>query len=153
MTDMLLVGVGLVGVAVVAVAGLASLEVLLRRPEVGVALVLAVTVIQAALLDHEPLLTLPGHITISLHDIVFALLLTAGIARFLRFRRLTALERLLALLGFLLLLSLIRGIPMFGQHGVAEFRLFTPFISTAIYFASFRRPARETIGSAGSGWR
>lgn len=135
--DTLLLGVGVVGVVAVAVVGLASLEVLLRRPEAGVALALGVTVIQAALVENVPSLTLPGGISVKLHDIVFALLLLAGIARFLRFRRLTALERLLLLLGFMLLLSLVRGILMFGQQGVSEFRLFSPFISTAIYFASF----------------
>ena len=41
------------------------------------------------------------------------------------------------LLGFMLLLSLVRGVLVFGQQSVSEFRLFSPFISTAIYFSSF----------------
>ena len=54
MTDVLLAGAVIVGIAVVALIGVVSLEVLLRRPEVGVALVLGVTVIQAAPIGAEP---------------------------------------------------------------------------------------------------
>jgi hypothetical protein len=134
MMDILLLGLG--GIAVV-VLGLVCLEVLLRRPDVGVALVLGVTVLQAALLDQVPSLSLPGGVSVKLHDVVFALLLVAGLARFVRFRRLTALECVPLLLGFMLLLSLVRGIPEHGQYSVSEFRLFLPFISTVVYFASF----------------
>jgi hypothetical protein len=135
MTSTLLLGIG---VLVAAVAGLALLEVLVRRPDVGAALVLGVTVLKAALLDRAPSLTLPGGINLQLHDVVLALLLAAGIARFLRVRRLTGFDRWLLLFAFLLLLSLVRGALAFGgQQSVSEFRLFSPFISTAIYFASF----------------
>lgn len=135
MTTLVLLGIGLV---VAAAGALVALEVLVRRPEVGVALVLSVTVVKAALLDRTPSLSLPGGVGVQLHDVVFALLLVAGIARFLRMRRLTAPERWLLLLGFMLVLSLMRGMLAFGgQQSVAEFRLFSPFLSTAIYFASF----------------
>jgi hypothetical protein len=137
MTGILLAGAWVVGALAVALVGVVSLEVLLRWPEAGVALVLGATVMQAALLEQEPSLTLPVGISVKFHDVIFALLLTAGIARFLRFRRLTPLQRVLMLLGFMLLLSLIRGILVFGQHSVSEFRLFSPLISTAIYFSSF----------------
>jgi hypothetical protein len=132
----LLLGLGL---AIAAVAGVASLEVLIRRAEPAVALVLAVTVFKAALLDRAPSLALPGGVEVQLHDIVFALLLAAGILRLLRAQRLAMLERCLLLLGVMLLVSLVRGAMAFGmQQSVSEFRLFTPFISTAVYFASFR---------------
>src|SRR5262245_29698654 len=101
MTGILLAGAWVLGAVVVALVGVVSLEVLLRRPEVGVALVFGTTVIQAVLIKQEPSLTLPGGISVKLHDPVYTLLLTAGIARFLRFRRLTPLERVLMLLGFM----------------------------------------------------
>ena len=151
MTDVLLAGAVIVGIAVVALIGVVSLEVLLRRPEVGVALVLGVTVLQAALLEHEPALTVPGGVSVKFFDIVFALLLAAGIARFLRFRRLTALECVLMLLGFMLLLSLVRGVLVFGQQSVSEYRRFAPLISTAIYFSSFP-PSRVRNDRIGRIW-
>jgi O-antigen ligase len=136
MIELLLLGIGLM---IAAAAGVASLEVLIRRPELAAALVLSVTVFKAALLDRAPSLNLPGGVQVQVHDIVFALLLAAGILRLLRAQRLANLERWLLLLGIMLLVSLIRGAMAFGlQHSVSEFRLYTPFISTAIYFASFR---------------
>jgi hypothetical protein len=135
MIELLLLGIGLM---IAAAAGVASLEVLLRRPELAAALVLGVTVVKAALLDRAPSLNLPGGVQVQIHDILFALLLTAGILRLLRAQRLANLERWLLLLGIMLLVSLIRGVMAFGlQQSVSEFRLFTPFISTAVYFASF----------------
>jgi O-Antigen ligase len=134
--ELLLLGIGLM---IAAAAGVASLEVLMRRPELAVALVLGATVFKAALLDRAPSLNLPGGVQVQIHDIVFALLLAAGILRLLRAQRLATLERWLLLLGIMLLVSLFRGAMAFGlQHSVSEFRLYTPFISTAVYFASFR---------------
>jgi hypothetical protein len=144
MTDVLLAGAVIVGIAVVALIGVVSLEVLLRRPEVGVALVLGVTLLQAALAPGGPGVKF-------FFDIVFALLLAAGIARFLRFRRLTALECVLMLLGFMLLLSLVRGVLVFGQHSWSEYRRFAPLISTAIYFSSFP-PSRVRNDRIGRIW-
>ena len=78
MTGILLAGAWVVGAVVVALVGVVSLEVLLRRPEVGVALVLGVTVMQAALLEQEPSLTLPGGISVKFHDVVFAIVVDGG---------------------------------------------------------------------------
>lgn len=151
MTDALLACTVIVGIAIVAIIGVVSLDVLLRRPEVGVALVLGVTVLQAALVEHEPVLTLPGAVSVGFDDIVFALLLTAGIARFLRLRRLTALERVMVLFGFMLVLSLVRGVLVFGQQSVGEYRLFLPLVSTVIYFSSFP-PSRTRFDRIGKIW-
>jgi O-Antigen ligase len=136
MIELLLLGLGLM---IAAAVGVASLEVLIRRPELAVALVLGVTLFKAALLDRAPSLILPGGVGVQIHDIVFALLLAAGILRFLRAPRLAMLERWLLLLGIMLLVSLIQGAIAFGlQRSMSEFRLYTHFISTAVYFASFR---------------
>jgi hypothetical protein len=141
MIELLLLGIGLV---IAAAVGVALLEVLLRRPELAVALVLGVTVFKAALLDRAPSLKLPGGVEVQIHDIVFALLLAAGTLRLLRVTRLATLERWLLLLGIMLLVSLARGAMAFGlQHSISEFRLYTPFISTAVYFASFRPSSRR----------
>jgi hypothetical protein len=149
MTGLLLLGLGLV---IVAALGVGSLELLIRRPELAVALVLGVTVFKAALLDRAPSLVLPGGVGVQIHDIVFALLLTAGILRLLRAQRLTMLERCLLLLGIMLLVSLARGAMAFGlQPSVSEFRLYTPFISTAVYFASFP-PSSERNDRIGRIW-
>src|SRR4029450_4445504 len=93
MTGLLLLGLGLV---IVAALGVGSLELLIRRPELAVAMVLGVTVFKAALLDRAPALVLPGGVEVQIHDIVFALLLTAGILRLLRPQRLAMLARWLA---------------------------------------------------------
>src|SRR4029450_10221401 len=149
MTGLLLLGLGLV---IVAALGVGSLELLIRRPELAVALVLGVTVFKAALLDRAPSLVLPGGVEVQIHDLVFALLMGAGILRRLRPHRLTMLERSLLLLGILLLVSLARGVMAFGmQQSVSEFRLYTPFISTAVYFASFR-PSSERNDRIGRIW-
>jgi hypothetical protein len=149
MMGLLLLGLGLV---IVAALGVGSLELLIRRPELAVALVLGVTVFKAALLDRAPSLVLPGGVEVQIHDLVFALLLGAGILRLLRAQRLTMLERCLLLLGILLLVSLARGVMAFGmQQSVSEFRLYTPFISTAVYFASFR-PSSERNDRIGRIW-
>ena len=69
---------------------------------------------------------------------MFALLLAAGTLRLLRVRRFTGFQRCLVLLGLLLLLSLARGATVFGiEHSVAESRLYLPFVSAALYFATF----------------
>src|SRR4029450_924360 len=96
MTGLLLLGLGLV---IVAALGVGSLELLIRRPELAVALVLGVTVFKAALLDRAPSLVLPGGVEVQIHDLVFALLLGAGILRLLRAQRLTMLARSPLLLG------------------------------------------------------
>ena len=75
---------------------------------------------------------------LQVYDVVFVLLLGAGTLRLLRVRRFTGFQRCLVLLGLLVLLSLARGATAFGiEHSVAESRLYLPFVSTALYFATF----------------
>jgi hypothetical protein len=72
------------------------------------------------------------------HDVVFALLLAAAVARLLRMRRFSALQRCVVLLGVLLLLAIARGVMAFGvEHSVAEFRLYFAFACGTLYFATF----------------
>ena len=135
MIGLLALGVGLLAVAAL---GVALTEVLLRRADIGAGLVLGLTVLNAVLLDQVPALTLPGGMRLQVYDVVFALLLGAGTLRLLRVRRFTGFQRCLVLLGLLLLLSLARGATAFGiERSVAESRLYLPFVSAAIYFATF----------------
>jgi hypothetical protein len=135
MIDLVAFGVVLLAVAVL---GVALTEVLLRRADVAAGLVLSLTVLNAALLDQVPALVSPGGMRLQVYDVVFALLLGAGTLRLLRVRRFTGFQRCLVLLGLLLLLSLARGVAAFGiEHSVAESRLYLPFVSTALYFATF----------------
>ena len=122
MIDMLLLGFGLL---VVVGLGVALLEALIRRAELGAALVLGLMVLQAVLIDRVPALTLPGGIRVLPYDVVFTLLLAAAVARLLRMRRFSEFHRSVVLLGVMLLLAIVRGVAAFGvEHSVAEFRLY-----------------------------
>jgi hypothetical protein len=135
MIELLVLGAVLLTVATV---GVALLEVLIRRADVGAALVLAMAVLSAVLIDRVPAVTTPGGVSVQLPDLVFTLILSAATLRLLRVRRFSGFQRCLVLLAILLLLSLMRGAAAFGvEHSVAEARLYVPFVSVALYFAAF----------------
>jgi hypothetical protein len=135
MIGMLLLGLGLLAVVGL---GVALLEVLIRRAELGAALVLGLMVLQAVLIDRVPALMLPGGIRVVPYDVVFTLLLAAAVARLLRMRRFSAFQRCVVLLGAMLLLAVVRGVAAFGiEHSVAEFRLLFAFAGGTLYFATF----------------
>jgi hypothetical protein len=135
MIGMLLLGFGLLAVVGL---GVALLEALIRRAELGAALVLGLMVLQAVLIDRVPALTLPGGIRVVPYDVVFTLLLAAAIARLLRMRRFSAFQRCVVLLGAMLPLAVVRGVATFGiEHSVAEFRLLFAFVGGTLYFATF----------------
>jgi hypothetical protein len=130
----------LLGLALVAVAGvgIVVVEALVRRAELGAVLLLGATLLNAVLVGRVPSVTLPGGIRIQVHDVAFALVLTAGILRVLRTPRFTSFQRWVLVLGAVLALSLVRGATAFGvEHSVAEFRLFLPYLSGVLYFATF----------------
>jgi hypothetical protein len=140
MIELLLLGLALVGVAAV---GIAAVEALIRRPELGAGLLLAMALLNAILVGRVPSVTLPGGIRVQLHDVVFALVLAAGILRMLRMRRFASVQRWVVVLAVVLAVSLVRGAGAFGvEHSVAEFRLFLPFISGVLYFSTFPPSAR-----------
>lgn len=135
MIDVFALGLGLM---VAAWLGVGVIEALIKRAELGAALVLVVTVLRAILVEGMPSLTLPIGPKVEMTDVVFTLLLTAAIARLLRLPRFTTLQRWLLLLGIMLLASLIRGAMEFGIEGsVSEFRLYMYFAGGALYFATF----------------
>ena len=131
---MLLLGFGLLAAVGL---GVALLEALIRRAELGAALVLGLMVLQAFLIDRVPALTLPGGIRVLPYP-VFTLLLAAAVARLLRMRRFSVFQRSVVLLGAMLLLAVVRGVAAFGvEHSVAEFRLLFAFAGGTLYFATF----------------
>jgi hypothetical protein len=135
MIGMLLLGFGLLAVVGL---GVALLEALIRRAELGAALVLGLMVLQAVLIDRVPALMLSDGIRVLPYDVVFTLLLAAAIARLLRMRRFSAFQRCAMLLGVMLLVAIVRGVAAFGvEHSVAEFRLLFAFVGGTLYFATF----------------
>ena len=140
MSSVLLLGPALL---VVGVLGIAVTEVVVRRAEVGAALLLGATLLSATLVRQVPSLTLPGGIRVELLDVAFGLVSVAAILRVLRMPRFTRWQRWALLFGIMLLLSLVRGAVAFGpQHAIAELRLFLPFVPAALYFASFPPSSR-----------
>ena len=135
MIELVLLGMVL---AAIGALGIAVLEVLVRRAEVGAALLLGATLMSATLVGRVPSLTLPGGIRVQLHDVAFALVSVAAILRVLRMPRFTRWQRWALVAGIMLLLSLLRGAMAFGpQHAIAELRLFLAFVAGALYFATF----------------
>lgn len=135
-----MIELAVLGLALVAMAGIgvALVEALARRAELGAGLLLAMILLNAALVRRVPALTLPGGIRVQVHDAAFALLLAAAVLRLLRTRRLAPFQRWALLLAGVLLVSLVRGVLEFGvERSVAEFRLYLSLISGILYFASF----------------
>jgi len=139
-------------VVIIAALGIGLIELLVRRAEVGAALVLGATVMSATLVSRVPSVMLPGGIKVQLHDVAFALVLAAAVLRLLRLTRLTPWQRWGLLAGAMLLLSLFRGAAAFGpQHAIAELRLFLAFVAGALYFATFP-PSRSMNDRIGRIW-
>ena len=127
------------GLGVAAVVGLVLVDYVIRRADVAAALLLGVIILQIGL----PGLRLGVEIGayVSALDAVGVILVAAAIARLLRLNRVTVAQRLLALLGVLLVASLVQGIGLWGlQTAVVEFRSFLAYFSAALYFATFHGP-------------
>jgi O-Antigen ligase len=153
MTELLGIGVALL---VAAAFGVALLEVLVRRPDVGAGFVLAGMLLQAIFVERVPSLYLRDT-RIELSDLLFVLVVAAGLARLLRVRHYTPLLRWLVLLGVVLLVSLARGmVTISPQQSVNDFRQYLEFVGPALYFATFPpsvwlsdRIGRLWLGAAG----
>jgi len=131
-------------------------EWLVKRVEVGVAVILVCVVLGVVLNDNLPG-TIPsvslGPAEVQVTDIAFGLVLAAAIARLMRVRRLNWAQWGLAVFGLLALLSLVRGVGQFGpEASAAEFRSFMRFTAAALYVASFHRPSGSVTGSPSCGW-
>lgn len=134
------VGDGVLVLSFLLLAGclaLAFVDLLIRNPAVGAALVLSAAVLSAALGADMPRASLGGaHIHIM--DAVSMSLIAAATARYIRKSSYSQPERLLLLLGLLALISLARGLLIFDIESAAnEFRRYLRFIGFGLYFASF----------------
>jgi O-antigen ligase len=134
------------------VAGIAMVEVLVRRTDVGAALVLGVLVWQVGFSGLVNLEILVGPVRVSPQDILLALISTAAAARLLRLDRLNTPQRLLMMLILIAIVSLARGIPIFGiQTAVNEARRPLRFLATALYFSTVE-PRRGLMHRLGWIW-
>jgi O-antigen ligase len=134
-SGLLVTGIALLALAAFAVA---LLELLVRRADLGVGLVLFGTLVQAVFVERVPSLYL-GSARVELSDMVFVLVLGAAVARLLRVRSFTPSLRWLLLLGVALLLSLGRGMLTIGpQPAINDVRQYLEFVGPALYLATFR---------------
>jgi len=141
------VGVLLVGAA----AGVALVELCIRRTEVGAVLVLGLLIHSHGFSQAE-LSFFIGPARVSPQDLLLIILLTATIARSLRIERLTVPQRLLVALLLLVLWSVFRGVAIFDlQTAVNEARRPLRFVATALYFATLD-PRRELLHRLGWIW-
>jgi O-antigen ligase len=145
----LLLGPALV---VAAVLGIALLEALTRRAELGAALLLGSAVVQAVFVSQVPSLYLPGGTRVQLTDVCAGLVLGAALARLLRARRLGPYQRWLLVLGAVLLISLARGVLAFGmQTSVDDFRQYIFYAAGALYLSTFA-PSPPRLDRIGGLW-
>lgn len=125
----------LVVLAFAAVAGLAALDLIIRRSAAGAALVMGVSV--AAVAWPTPIQVNLGPLTVFLTDVAAGLLIVATVARFLRAPRLTRPQVLLLAVAAVALLSLARGVLAFGlEPAVNEFRRWLALLAGTLYFST-----------------
>jgi len=134
-----------------AAAGVALVEVVIRRTDVGAAIVLGL-VLFGNVFPGLDLTIAVGPVNIGPNDLLFVLLLTAAIARLLRIGELTTTQRLLLFFGILVVWAVIRGA---GPHGVPaainEGRKTLRFVATALYFSTLE-PERGLLDRIGRIW-
>jgi O-antigen ligase len=143
--------VGILEIAFIAVgiaAALMLIELVIRRSDVGAALVLGVL-----LLEESNLVTLAveaGPVRVQAVDLVFVVLVTAAVARLLRAERLTTVQRLVVAFGVIAAWALARGTGPFGiPAAVNEARRFLWFLGPVLYFSTveLRRDLLDRIGA------
>jgi hypothetical protein len=131
-----------------ALLGLVLVEVVIRRSDVGAALILAVLVL-GEVTPHIDLSLLTSPVRVGPNDLVVVVLLTAAVARLLRARRLAPVHWMLIAFLALVVWSIARGA---GPHGipaaVAEGRKYLQFTSALLYFSTveFRHDLFGRIG-------
>ena len=135
--------------ALIAALGLELVEQLIRRPAIAAALTLGVSLADA--LFDLPRIPWDGP-NVYPDDVAVAALLTAAIARALRARQLRAPSILMLLLVSLSLLSLVRGMTVYGlESPVSEARGTLAYLAAAGYFATVR-PSDELVSRVARWW-
>jgi hypothetical protein len=136
--------------ALSASAGIALVELVIRRTDVGAALVLAIMLLQeSSIFD---LYVMAGSVRMTVNDALFAVLITAAIARLLRARKLTPPQLLLILIGVLVAWALVRGFEPAGiPAAVNQARKFLIFTASVLYFSTVE-PRRDLLDRIGRFW-
>jgi hypothetical protein len=117
--------------------GVALLELVIRRADVGAALVFLSAIAQAVFIYEVPGVRVAGA-RVGVTDVVAVTVLAAAAARCLRLRRYDRYRRWVILLGILLLVSLLQGVVGHGiQAGVNDSRQYIFFVGAALYMATF----------------
>jgi hypothetical protein len=128
--------------------GLALVEVVIRRSDVGAALVIAVLIL-GEVTPHLDLSIMTNPVRVGPNDLVVIVLLTAAVARLLRARRVAPVHWLIVAFLILIIWSIARGAGPFGfPAAVAEGRKYLQFISALLYFSTveFRRELLDRFG-------
>jgi len=142
---------GLLLLALAAAGGVALIEAVVRRSDLGAALVLGLLLFDV-FFAHVSTSIFVGPVRIGTSDILFVVMFTAAVARLLRLQRFTTPQRLLIFLGLLVAWSLVRGAGPFGiPAAVNEARVFLRFTGVALYFATVE-PRRELLDRIGRLW-
>jgi hypothetical protein len=134
--------------AVGALVGIAVVEALVRRSDVGVGLVLALLLLREST-PHIDLSVLTSPVRVGPPDLVVVVLLAAAAARLLRARRLTVPQRFILVMLALIFWSIARGAGAYAMPtAVAEGRKFLQVISALLYFSTveFRRDLFDRFG-------
>ena len=145
-------GIGeLLLLAVAAVGGVAVIEAVVRRTDLGAGLVLGLVLFDT-FFAHVSTSIFAGSVRIGTSDILFVILLTAAVARLLRVKGFTTPQRLLIAMLVILAWSLARGAGPFGfPAAVNEGRGYLNFIGAALYFSTVE-PRRELLDRIGRIW-
>lgn len=104
-------------------------------PSLGVILILLIFLLETINV------AMPGvkiGISIYPHDIVFLLLSVPAAIRFIQIRKLNPAARVWIVIGLLILISFIKGIPRFGTTAGVEFRPYFFFWMGGLYFSTFQ---------------
>jgi hypothetical protein len=133
-----------------AVAGVALLELVVRRTDVGAGLVLGLLVVyETGLIE---LAVEIGAIRVQAADVVFVVLLAAAVARLMRLEGSPAAHHILIALGLITVWALARGVAPFGVPAATnEARKFLWFFGVALYFATVE-PRRDLLDRVGRMW-
>jgi hypothetical protein len=126
----------LIVLAVGALLGLLVIETVIRRSDVGVALVLAVLLLREST-PHLDLTVLTSPVRVGPNDLLVVVLLGAAAARLLRARQLTLPQWLTIAILVLVMWSIVRGAGPFGIPGsVNEARKYLQFGTALLYFST-----------------
>ena len=142
---------GVLLLALAAAGGVALIETVTRRSDVGALLVLGLLLFDV-LFAQASTSFFVGPVRVGTSDLLFILLLTAAVARLLRIERFTTAQRLLIAFGLLVVWSIMRGAGPFGAPAaINEARTVLRFFGAALYFSTIE-PRRELLDRIGKLW-